>query len=39
MSNTTPAPLNGPAVGIILKELVRSAIVTIRKERRDAVGQ
>ena len=30
---TRPAPLNGPAVGIILKELVRRAIVTIRNER------
>ena len=30
---TRTAPLNGPAVGIILKELVRRAIVTIRNER------
>ena len=33
MSNTSSAPLNGPAVGIILKKLVRRAIVTIRNER------
>lgn len=31
--NNVVAALNGPAVGIILKELVRRAIVTIRNER------